>query len=887
MSFESVACSVKDRNQPESGCKTLLAWLTYPGVICLGVWLHLLLKPVLPLYWSTQLPVLLGALTILGLETWLPYQPLWRPQGRDYRQDLLFMLVVQILLPKALALLCGLTLLKGMAVLAPGLGRLWPHDWPLGLQMVLMLLIGDFGRYWLHRWSHTVPWLWRFHAVHHAPQILYWNNVSRFHPVDKALQFLFDALPFMLLGVSQDVFALYFVFYALTGFFQHCNLDLRLGWLNYLISGPELHRWHHSREVEESNRNYGNKVIVWDLLFGTRFLPADRSVGELGLVNRSYPQDFASELKMPFLPGSEQQDMLLPGWRQLLLNGLLHLRMQLPGASHSLRRLARDPARTQQKLLLQILRRNQSTDFGSRFGFGRIRSLEDYRREVPLQDYESLRPYIENQAHSGVAALTAERPVMYNLTSGTTGQPKYIPVLASDLAQLRRKQQHYARIAYAARPRAFAGKLLGIVSPAVEGHLATGQAYGSASGHVYQTMPALARAKYVLPAGIFALADYELKYWLILRLALAEPTISYLGSANPSTFNKLLELLELQHPALIAEIAEGRCRGLESLPAPLQKAIRRQLRPDPRRAAELGALFARDPRPDLRVIWPGLELISTWTGGSCRIALDALRTRIPAEVLVLELGYIASEFRGSIPVDANGQCLPTLDRNFFEFVEATDAESACPTFLGLEQLQPGRSYYVLITTPAGLYRYQMNDIVRVTGFFERTPCFEFVQKGKGVTNITGEKLYEAQLIDAVRQAERELGTQSGHYLALADEAAACYRLYVEFLPERAATPAAFARSVEQQLGVVNLEYRAKRASGRLGPLQVSLLKPGSYEAFKLYCLGQGQREGQFKIVALQYQKDFAFDLVPYILAGAAQSPAALTATRRPACKSAA
>ena len=109
-----------------------------------------------------------------------------------------------------------------------------------------MLLIADFGRYWLHRAFHKFGLMWRFHAVHHSPRRLYWLNVGRFHPIEKAVQYVFDALPFTLVGVSGDVLAGYFTFYAVNGFYQHSNCLVWLGRLNYVISGPELHRWHHS-----------------------------------------------------------------------------------------------------------------------------------------------------------------------------------------------------------------------------------------------------------------------------------------------------------------------------------------------------------------------------------------------------------------------------------------------------------------------------------------------------------------------------------------------------------------------------------------------------------------------------------------------------------------
>ncbi len=143
--------------------------------------------------------------------------------------------------------------------------------------------------------------------MHHAPHKLYWLNVGRFHPIDKGLQFLFDVLPFILLGVGEEVLGLYLVCYALNGFFQHSNIEVRLGVLNYVISGPESHRWHHSRFKEESNHNYGNNLIIWDWLFGTWYLPEDKHVDELGLVNRRYPTSFLKQMMTPFIAGADKR----------------------------------------------------------------------------------------------------------------------------------------------------------------------------------------------------------------------------------------------------------------------------------------------------------------------------------------------------------------------------------------------------------------------------------------------------------------------------------------------------------------------------------------------------------------------------------------------------
>ena len=115
---------------------------------------------------------------------------------------------------------------------------LWPHHLPVWMQAALMMLLADLGRYWLHRAFHTFAPMWRLHAVHHSPHRLYWLNVGRFHPIEKIIQYAFNALPFALLGVSTEVLAVYLVFYALNGFYQHSNCLVRLGPLSYLVAEP-------------------------------------------------------------------------------------------------------------------------------------------------------------------------------------------------------------------------------------------------------------------------------------------------------------------------------------------------------------------------------------------------------------------------------------------------------------------------------------------------------------------------------------------------------------------------------------------------------------------------------------------------------------------------
>ena len=277
-----------------------LRWLVYPALMAFALWLlGALLANGASLAWAPYAAAAVTAAGILFAERYLPYRPHWQPQFADLVDDSLFLVLVQIAFPPALAWLTVWSAQSLVADRSIAL-QLWPQSWPILAQLALKIVLGDFLRYWLHRAAHTWMPHWRLHADHHQPEKLYTTNVFRFHPFEKALQFVCDTVPFILVGVGPMVLGYYFVFYAVSGLFQHSNCDVRLGWLNYVVSGPEVHRWHHSRRVEESNHNYAHSFVVWDLLFGTYFRPRNAEVSELGLTARDYPHRFVELLAAPF-----------------------------------------------------------------------------------------------------------------------------------------------------------------------------------------------------------------------------------------------------------------------------------------------------------------------------------------------------------------------------------------------------------------------------------------------------------------------------------------------------------------------------------------------------------------------------------------------------------
>jgi sterol desaturase/sphingolipid hydroxylase (fatty acid hydroxylase superfamily) len=839
----------------------VLPYLWYPTFFAVAIAMFaMMLDRGSHLYTALYLPIALVAIAIIGLEEVFPERADWKPRRSDVASDALFIVFVQVLLPRVFAV--GLTLAIAAWTHAHVPSPWWPHQWPLFGQALLMVLAVDFLRYWLHRACHSFPVLWRLHEVHHSPDILYTLNVGRFHPLEKVLHFCLDTVPFVLLGVAPEVVAAYFLSYAVNGFFQHSNLRLHYGFLNYVVGSAETHRWHHARDPRVAYCNFGNTTIVWDLLFGTWYLPKDRSLA-IGIPDRDYPKDFWSQMFTPF----RRRKGLRRGWRKRIADLAITFQLRWTRLIQGKRiaAAARNPMQEQHALLAQIIRQNRNTAFGRRHGFEHIDSYSGFVERVPVHDYEALRPYIVEEIDHGEQTLTAEAPSHYLRTSGTTGLPKDIPLVESHLHRLRQINQLSVSSQHRACPAAFSGSLLVITSPAFEGQVANGKPYGSASGIVSGSTPSLVREKFVVPAPVLTIHDSHVKYLLILRLAIARRDLTYLGTANPSTILALIKLYRENEPALIADLRDGGFFLGDRVPASVLASLQRRLRADPLRAAEIGNLPTTSAGRRIADLWPELRLVVTWTCASAGIAAAALRAELPPRTRVHELGYVSSEFRGTITLGKRaGSGLPTWDTHFFEFVERDRWDRGEPAFLTLDMLRKQIDYYVIVTTPSGLYRYFINDLVRVTGFFHRMPLLKFMQKGKGVTSITGEKLYESQVLTAVGDVLAQLGRTPRFVMMLADEVARRYCLYVETGAGDKPESQLLAQRVDARLRTLNIEYDAKRESGRLGAITAAWLSPGTEEAYKHASVQQGQREGQFKVVALAYKQKFGFDLDAHV-----------------------
>lgn len=257
-----------------------------------------------------SLPVLAGCGAIIVvsyallhlLERLHPHREAWNQDHDDTRTDVAYLVAVG---PVSAAIGGALATLASLSVhlACPDAFRtdLWPSALHPAVQVLVALVLAEFGHYWLHRLGHERPLLWRLHSVHHSAERLYWMNATRFHPLDLMLVAFAQVLPLELLGIPAPIYIAYAVVSSVYGQLQHCNVDLDSRLFRGFFATPELHRWHHSKDPREGDSNYGAILLLWDQLFGSVFWPGRPITDDIGIgAMPHFPKSLAAQLASPF-----------------------------------------------------------------------------------------------------------------------------------------------------------------------------------------------------------------------------------------------------------------------------------------------------------------------------------------------------------------------------------------------------------------------------------------------------------------------------------------------------------------------------------------------------------------------------------------------------------
>ena len=503
------------------------------------------------------------------------------------------------------------------------------------------------------------------------------------------------------------------------------------------------------------------------------------------------------------------------------------------GAAHArwvARRFFRDAKnaeRVQDRLLQRLVRTNCDSVFGQDHQFDRIRRYEDFAARIPIRKYQDLQPYIDRVRHGEVRALFGggQQVLMFALTSGTTAEPKHIPVTRQSLADWRAGWNIWGLKALLDHPGTLLRDIVQVTSPMDDHRSPAGIPCGAVTGLLASTQKPIVRRFYVAPLAVAEIRDSHAKYYTIMRLGVPRD-VAFMVTANPATLLRLARVADQHRETLIRDVADGTLCADFDVPRPVRDALRPGLRPDRDAARRLERILKQYDRLLPKHYW-NLGFRAHWIGGT----MGLYQSQFPeyfGDVPARDIGLLASEGRMSIPLeDGVPAGVLAVGCQFFEFIPAEDYGTPNPTVLRIHQLEERREYFLVVTTAGGCYRYDLGDRVRVTGRVGRAPLIEFLSRDAHTASMAGEKLTEDQVVLAMRKACEVAGGDPvvDFVLAARWSELPYYCLYVESQDVDRLSNAP--SRLDDALAAVNLEYRARRESLRLGPVEIAPVAVGA------------------------------------------------------------
>ncbi|WP_320777047.1 GH3 auxin-responsive promoter family protein [Streptomyces sp. CRN 30] len=507
-------------------------------------------------------------------------------------------------------------------------------------------------------------------------------------------------------------------------------------------------------------------------------------------------------------------------------------RERVLGERENLRAALADVDGHQRRVLAELLEHNAGTEYGRAHSFGAIRTLDDFRKAVPINDYAALAPWIERTAAGEGNLLSADDPAVYFTSSGTTGAHKKIPVTPSFmrrtffpfyLAAWAPLIEHYPDVL----DRADAVLNLKHDPRPAPPTTASGRPHVGASQVDLGTRfgePLSAEPGTFAPWGTLRVPvdedDHLEKTYLRLRLA-AQSDVRCVIGINPAMVAALPYQLNLWWPRLVKEIRDGTLGGVP------------YASPDPERAATLERLADHFGTVRPAHVWPRMRALFLWTTGMASLYLPRLREEFGPGVATLPAPVTASEGPVGVALDRHtsaGSLVVTASA--YEFLDA-DADIApdSPT-LTLHELEPGRDYHVVFSHIGGLYRYAVGDVVRVVDRVDGVPRVEYAGRSTR-SDAAGERLRDAQVIRALATAARATGLdvrnaacrvtdRTGATVAHYEVAVAAHGTWSERETER------FAAELDTAIGREAATYRTARSAGRLDPVTVRRLDGAAF-----------------------------------------------------------
>lgn len=536
----------------------------------------------------------------------------------------------------------------------------------------------------------------------------------------------------------------------------------------------------------------------------------------------------------------------------------------------SLRRLEQSAAnahQVQRELLLSLLGQNKDTLYGKKYGFGEIGSRLAYQQQVPLTDYGDYDGYIQEMLAGAEQVLTAQAPVYYCISSGSTGGPKYLPVSQADLwvhyygiygAMLGMVQRHYPHLPQ----EALFGKILQ-TGEFVKTYTHRGVMNGIRSSALFQWLDRdgeFDASDYTVPKEVlFPTRLVDLTY-VKARFALAQGDITAIHSVFIHHVTGLLQYIEANWEVLLADMELGRVDRRVPLEEPWRSKLAGWLPPNPQRAAELRQI-PRETLADHMVqkLWRGTRYIMA-IGGRAMARYAQQYARYAAGVPTHHFVYGSSEGMMAVAngVDNPDSYILLPGAGVFEFIPQDGGEAGEARPLFCDQVEVGQEYELVYTNLSGLYRYRMKDVLRIEGFYGQTPIVSFCYRKNQVLSISDEKTNTQQLEYAIAQLDKSTGLHITDYCVQEDFSVSPGR-YLVYVECQGRGGQAAAQALERCLCQANYGYGGCRSMEQIGPAKLAYLRPGAFERYKQRLAQKGCAMGQSKpvrVLASQESRQF-------------------------------
>ncbi len=482
----------------------------------------------------------------------------------------------------------------------------------------------------------------------------------------------------------------------------------------------------------------------------------------------------------------------------------------------------------QRSILLRLLRRNAASSYGRTHDFASISTVEEYQQRVPILSPDDLAPWTDRIKRGERSVLTTEPVTHLVPTSGSTGGRKLIPFTASFQRELTAAIGPWIVDLCRRQPAVAAGSSYWSISPISSPPSAEVSAvpigFDDDSEYLGGFRRRLVESAFAVPSSVRHAPDLATFHYVTLLCLLRRSDLALISVWHPSFLTLLFDALPAQWNNLLADVRDGTC----SVADPLGRKMMGH--PDPNRAKALAKSQPDDPLG----LWPHLRHVSCWADAQAAIAFEHLRSRFPKKILHPK-GLLATEAFVSIPFQ--GLRPLAVTSHYFEFRETSGAIRQA------HELTVGEVYSLIVTTGAGLWRYDLGDEIEVTGFVRATPSIRFLGRTGNVSDLCGEKLTEAFVTHAISKACKTLRfTPSFVVLAPTSPSSPprSYTLFVEgeFSAELPAT-------LDQELSA-NPHYALCRTLGQLTSVHCRKIPSGSGAKWLAARAAAGQSLGEIK-----------------------------------------